>query len=242
MSIDNFPVGQEMDVTYPNFKVSLKLISVSKMSFEIKEGPFAHSETVEIEVAPLGNDLFAVSWTEESGAKVTNVQNFDRGQVHSFVSLPDGQFLRMVGPIEVTRPAERLSDDRPQQNKKLVREAMMALFQRRDAAAVDRFYAVDYVQHNPSIPQGRAALHSLVADLSSEVFYEPGLTIAEGNLVAIHGRIRGWAETPQAVVDIFRVENGQLAEHWDVLQNEVPSTAAVGGASMFDPREGEQEI
>jgi predicted SnoaL-like aldol condensation-catalyzing enzyme len=39
------------------------------------------------------------------------------------------------------------------------------------------------------------------------------------------------------VVDLFRIEGGKLAEHWDVLQNEVPATVAIGGASMFDPEE-----
>lgn len=38
--------------------------------------------------------------------------------------------------------------------------------------------------------------------------YEPGLVVAEGDFVAIHGRIRGWAEAPQGVVDLFRIEDG----------------------------------
>jgi predicted SnoaL-like aldol condensation-catalyzing enzyme len=40
------------------------------------------------------------------------------------------------------------------------------------------------------------------------------------------------------VVDLFRIEDGKLVEHWDVLQNEVPVTAALGGISMFDLEEG----
>ena len=105
-------------------------------------------------------------------------------------------------------------------NKALVLDAMTALFQRRDSSAVARYYSDKYVQHNPGIAQGRQALENLVAQLSDEVFYEPGLMIAEGDYVAIHGRIRGWAPTPQIVVDIFRIEDGLLAEHWDVLQDE----------------------
>lgn len=65
--------------------------------------------------------------------------------------------------------------------------------------------------------------------------------VAEGNFVAIHGRIRGWADVPQVVVDLFRIEGGKLAEHWDVLQNDVPATATIGGASMFDPDEGSRQ-
>ncbi|WP_334489637.1 nuclear transport factor 2 family protein [Bradyrhizobium algeriense] len=88
------------------------------------------------------------------------------------------------------------------------------------------------------MPQGRDALQGLVETLSPSVHYEPGLIIAEGDLVAIHGRIRGWADEPQVVVDIFRVEGGKLVEHWDVLQNEVSVSGGVAGLSMFDPEEG----
>ena len=238
MSAERFPVGLEMDVIYPNFKVSLTLLSVTQLKFEIREGPFARTETVDIQVVPLGNSIFAVSWQEKDGATVTNVQDYDRGLIHSFATLPGGQFLRMTGPFAITRPADRVFDDRPQRNKALVLEAMTSLFQRHDVSAVERLYAPDYIQHNPNIPQGRDALQALVADLSRAVYYEPGLIVAEGDFVAIHGRIRGWADTPQVVIDLFRIEDGKLAEHWDVLQNEVPVTEALGGMSMFDPEEG----
>lgn len=124
-----------------------------------------------------------------------------------------------------------------EQNKALVLEAMTALFQRRDAKAVERLYAPNYIQHNPSIPQGRAALAALVAQLPSDLFYEPGLMVAEGAYVVIHGRIRGWAPVPQVVTDIFRIEDGLLAEHWDVLQDEVVADAAHAGTAMFSPDE-----
>jgi hypothetical protein len=74
MSMESFPIGQEMDVTYPNFKVSLTLLSGTQLTFEIKEGPFARTETVDIQVVPLGNGIFAVNWQEMDGATVMNVQ------------------------------------------------------------------------------------------------------------------------------------------------------------------------
>ncbi|UUZ71170.1 nuclear transport factor 2 family protein [Polaromonas sp. P1(28)-8] len=126
---------------------------------------------------------------------------------------------------------------RLERNKALVLEAMTSLFQRKDPLAVERLYAAEYIQHNPTIPQGREALAKLVAQLPSAVFYEPGLIIAEGDYVAIHGRIRGWAPSPQVVVDIFRVEGGRLTEHWDVLQDETPVEEAKAGIAMFSPDE-----
>jgi predicted SnoaL-like aldol condensation-catalyzing enzyme len=240
MSMDRFPIGLKLDVSYPNFEVSLTLLSVTQLSFEIKDGPFARIETVDIHVVPLGNSLFAVSWQEKDGATVTNVQDHDRGLVHSSATLANGQFLRMTGTFLVTRPADRDFDDRPQRNKALVLEAMTSLFQRRDASVVERLYTADYIQHNPTIPQGRAILKELVEGLSEDVFYEPGLILAEGEFVAIHGRIRGWGEVPQVVVDLFRIEGGKLAEHWDVLQDEVPAEAGLAGLAMFKPDEAKR--
>ncbi|USX25103.1 nuclear transport factor 2 family protein [Oxalobacteraceae bacterium OTU3CINTB1] len=237
-TLENFPVGIEIDVTYPSFKVNIKLLSVTQLEFQIKEGPFARTEVVDTHVVPLGNSLFAVSWQEHDGATVTNVQDYDRGLIHSHAALTNGQFMRMTGTFEVIRPADVENDHRPERNKALVLEAMLSLFQRRDASAVDRFYAPHYVQHNPNIAQGRDALRKLVSNLSEAVYYEPGLIVAEGDLVALHGRIRGWAEEPQVVVDLFRIENGMLAEHWDVLQDEVPLSKVMGAVSMFDPAEG----
>ena len=239
VSIDHFPIGLEMDVAYPEFQVSLTLLSLTELKFEIKDGPFARSEIVAIQVVALGNGMFAVSWQENDGASVVNVQDYDRGVVHSYATLPGGRFLRMEGAITVTQPALQASDERPRRNKALVLEAMTSLFQAHDASAVDRLYAADYIQHNPDIPQGRDALRALVAGMSKDVHYEPGMMVAEGDLVAIHGRIRGWAEAPQVVVDLFRIEDGRLAEHWDVLQDEMPVRMAAGVA-MFDPQEGQR--
>ena len=47
MLIDRFPIGLEMDVSYPTFQVSLTLLSVTQLRFNIKEGPFARIEIVE---------------------------------------------------------------------------------------------------------------------------------------------------------------------------------------------------
>ena len=240
MPSDHYPVGLELDVVFEPFRATLTLLSQTQLRFEIKEGPFAHSEVVDIAVTPLGGGLFLVSWKEETGATVVHIQDFDRSVIHSHATLADGRFLRMSGPITIVTPSDAASDARPNRNKALVIEAMTSLFQRRDASVIDRLYVEEYVQHNPHIPQGRAALRGLVENLSKDVFYEPGLVVAEGDLVAIHGRIRGWAETPQVVIDLFRIENGKLAEHWDVLQDEVPAAVGVNGAAMFDPDEADR--
>ena len=63
--------------------------------------------------------------------------------------------------------------------------------------------------------------------------YEPGLIIAEGDFVFVHGRLTGWGPKPLIAADIFRVKDGKLAEHWDVLQEEVPAENTVNKLPMF---------
>ena len=62
--------------------------------------------------------------------------------------------------------------------------------------------------------------------------------MAEGDLVMVHGRYVGWGTKPMIVVDIFRVEGGKVAEHWDVMQEEVPASDSANGNSMFSAPEG----
>lgn len=118
-------------------------------------------------------------------------------------------------------------------NKALVSEVMAAVFIRRDASAVEKYFSSTYVQHNPIIPNGRDAIPGLIAGLAKDFKYEPGMIVAQGDLVMIHGRYTGWGPKPMIAVDIFRITDGKLVEHWDVMQEEVPASKTVSGNGMF---------
>ena len=120
-------------------------------------------------------------------------------------------------------------------NRALVCSAIKGVFIDRDPTVLDRLFSDDYKQHNPQIPSGRDAIKALLAKLPADFKYEPGLVVAEGDFVVIHGRYIGWGPKPMTAVDIFRVENGKIAEHWDVLQEEVPATQSANGNSMLIP-------
>jgi len=118
-------------------------------------------------------------------------------------------------------------------NKALVLEGIRGVFIERDPTVIDRLFSADYRQHNPQIPNGPAAIKALMGNLSRDFKYEPGLVMADGDYVSIHGRYTGWAPKPMIAVDIFRVANGKIAEHWDVMQEEVPVAQSANGNSMF---------
>jgi predicted SnoaL-like aldol condensation-catalyzing enzyme len=118
-------------------------------------------------------------------------------------------------------------------NKDFVVKAVTELFSNKDLTAIDRYWADSYLQRNPVLASTSAVLKEALKDMPADMTYEIGMVIAEGDLVAIHGRYTGWGPTPLIVVDIYRVENGKIAEHWDVGQNEVLETAS--GLPMFEP-------
>ncbi|MDP9066480.1 MAG: nuclear transport factor 2 family protein [Pseudomonadota bacterium] len=119
-------------------------------------------------------------------------------------------------------------------NKKLVSNAMHELFVTKDAEkAVRRYFGKPYLQHNPMIADGADDLPKVVASLPATFKYEPGLIVADGDFVMIHGLYTGWGPKPLVAVDIFRVKNGKLVEHWDVMQDDVPASQTKSGRPMF---------
>ncbi len=109
-------------------------------------------------------------------------------------------------------------------NSDLVREAMTAFFVNRDVTALDRYWAPDYAQHNPQMPDGTAALAPAIDMLPDDFTYEIGTIAGEGDIVFVHGRYTNMAPTPMIAVDIFRVVDGKIVEHWDVLQTIPPAS------------------
>ena len=123
-------------------------------------------------------------------------------------------------------------------NKALVLAGIKGVFIDRDPTVLDRLFSDDYKQHNPQIPNGTAAIKSLLRDLPRDFEYRPGLVVADGNYVMVHGRYIGWGPKPIVGVDIFRVTGGKIAEHWDVLQEEIPAERSVNGNHMFTGPQG----
>ena len=118
-------------------------------------------------------------------------------------------------------------------NKALVLAGIKGVFIDRDPTVLDHLFSNDYRQHNPQIPNGTAAIRALLKNLPADFKYEPGLVVADGDYVIIHGRYIGWGSKPLVAVDIFRVANGKIAEHWDVMQEEVPAAQSANGNSML---------
>jgi predicted SnoaL-like aldol condensation-catalyzing enzyme len=121
-------------------------------------------------------------------------------------------------------------DDQLEANKSIVREWQeLALNQRKPEEAVAKYLGPHYRQHNPGAADGAEPFIAFVkrfAQTFPDFRMESKRIIAEGNYVVLHSQlIRKPGDRGMAVVDIFRLENGKIVEHWDVVQ-EVPETSA----------------
>ena len=123
-----------------------------------------------------------------------------------------------------------------QTNKALVLKAYQELFGDHDLTTLDRYWTANYIQHNPTMADGRDSVRQLLEKMGIAQWPKQKVdfkrVIAEGDLVMLQVVQPKTDATPETViVDMFRVENGKIAEHWDVIQA-VPGDA-VNKRSMY---------
>ncbi|MFI5799953.1 ester cyclase [Streptomyces sp. NPDC051677] len=140
-----------------------------------------------------------------------------------------------ASPRPVPAASALAGDREATANKAMVVHFFDQLFNHGNLAVIDRFVRPDYIQHHPNSPDGRDALRQYVTGLRAahpELHVTVERALAEGDLVLLHSNSVSEPGTKgQAVVDVFRVQDGKIAEHWDVTQP-VPDTS-VSGNDMF---------
>jgi predicted SnoaL-like aldol condensation-catalyzing enzyme len=143
--------------------------------------------------------------------------------------------LVLVGLLGTTVYAQRVPKTKKKiSNKDMVLAALTAVFVNGDTLAVEKYWAKDYIQHNPMFPNGRDVLKEFAKNKKTSNFkFEPGLVIEQGEFVMLHSRYSGAGSKPMIVVDILRVKNGKIVEHWDIAQEEVSTEKTVSGNPMF---------
>ncbi len=130
-----------------------------------------------------------------------------------------------------------MSETTQERNKALILKAFDTLFNKRNYEAAEKYWSPNYIQHSAHIEPGREGLFNLIRNAPDSLRYEHQLIVAEGDYVIVHGRFSGTGRPVAWVAaDIVRIENGRLAEHWDVLQDEVTKAESKSGLPMFGDR------
>lgn len=130
--------------------------------------------------------------------------------------------LMATAALAVVLPITAIADSA--ENKAFVLEALENTLLAGDVEAVDQYFATDIIQHNEMFANGIDAQKGVVAFLSGNGDFsaENIRVIADDDIVAVHARYEGFGPDPVIGFDVFRVENGKIAEHWDNLITEQP--------------------
>ncbi|AWL29944.1 polyketide cyclase [Acinetobacter defluvii] len=109
------------------------------------------------------------------------------------------------------------------QNKKIVTDFYEGVFLKHQVQKYsDRYIGNQYIQHNPHVPDGKAPFVNYFTGYFKENPQAKNVikrAIAEDDLVVLHVHSSQNAQDRgEAIVDIFRVQNGKIVEHWDVQQ------------------------
>jgi predicted SnoaL-like aldol condensation-catalyzing enzyme len=137
---------------------------------------------------------------------------------------------RIFLPTRLRKTGDFHVQDNPGAEHTLVLEAFDTLFNKSDYPAAQRYWSDRYIQHSAHIAPGRNGLFNLIRTLK----YENQLIVAEGDYVIAHDRFSGNGRPRSWIAaDILRIEDDKLAEHWDVLRDEVTEAHSVSGLPEF---------
>jgi predicted SnoaL-like aldol condensation-catalyzing enzyme len=110
-----------------------------------------------------------------------------------------------------------------QANLDLVLRMFAEVLDPMDSGAVDRFIASGYIQHNQLAEPGREGLKAfldMIQAQTPEAVHDIKRAFVDGDHVTVHYHVRRWpGDLGWAVIDLFRIEDGMIAEHWDVMQD-----------------------
>ena len=140
------------------------------------------------------------------------------------------------GRTQTDGPTEVTDLDKTEENKALAVALIEDVLMGKNPAKITEYISAEsYAQHNPMIKDGLTGIVEAVETLTAQnnmfVYKEIHAVLGEGNFVLTVSEGE-WGGKPHAFYDLFRVEDGKMVEHWDVIQ-EVPTTGLANTNGMF---------
>ena len=125
--------------------------------------------------------------------------------------------------------------ERNMTNKEIILSFIDEVFNGWDKSKIDKYVREDYKQHNPTVENGREGFKKFCDHfLAMQPHMHVRMAIEDGDIVAVFFKCTFGAHDHVAkVCDIYRLEDGMLVEHWDILQQLNPDEVPVNENGHF---------
>ena len=118
-------------------------------------------------------------------------------------------------------------------NKKLVMDYEELTFNKKDVASAVQYLHDNFKQHNPQVPDGKEGFINGIGGYllaqNPNLKKDIKLVLADGDMVVVHSFAKfdstNEAEKGVAIADFYKIIDGKIAEHWDVIQ-QIPAESA----------------
>ena len=137
------------------------------------------------------------------------------------------------GHTSVDGPTDITDLDKTEENKAVVRGLIEDVMMRKNPENIDAYVSAEtYIQHNKEVQDGLASFKALaLGEYQPLLYQEIVLLIGKGNFVATLCKAT-WEDAPYAQVDLFRLENGLIVEHWDNVEPVPPENEWVNSGKF----------
>ncbi len=229
-------VGHQFIADFREHVYKLGFISDKQLSIEVIKGK-GTNKTVDYTHVIVRPNVYLISWQEEDKTTVTHLEDFEQEQVYTNITGPDHTFHHLKGTLKPVKPGSFRIHTRQTQQKEniaIVTEFLDLAFNKNDPRGATRLLSDTYKQHNPYMPDGAKGISYCLSKFYRhipELSWKIKHVFTDRDHVIVHSEYD--RDVPYSTIDIFRLEDGKIEEHWEVSQKILPLEKAANQNTMF---------
>lgn len=232
-------IGHKFIADFGDDKYLLDFLSETQLKIELLQG-IGRNQTIDIKRSLIRPGVYMVTWQEVDNSTVTHLEDFVQGIVYTNITMPDLTYYNYKGTLKpadennaTTQTINTYKSVR-QQNIDTVTRFLDLAFNKNDVEGASKLVTERYMQHDPYVADGKSgfirgieAFHQAFPNISWELKH----VFVDGDYVITHSQYE--EGDSYATVDIFRMKDGKIDEHWDVKEQIPAVSESANKNTMF---------